>query len=138
MLRFDKGTYLSRLFKFILSARLSKSLWRSDVLLFSEFLNIVSLLFYNFFEFIRLYNFLVIYLAPYREYIIFLISFSKFSDIVPAYTCARLIDNLWYICLGVIILVLENIWKTCTLYFYWKYFAIESIKNSFFTFKKVI
>ena len=54
MLRFDKATYLSLRFKFILSERLSNSLRRSDVLLFSEFINRVSILFYNFIEFINL------------------------------------------------------------------------------------
>ena len=59
------------------------SLWGSDVLLFSEFINMVSLLFYNFIEFIRLLD-------------------SKFSDVLPA--CARAIGNLWSICLEVNIL----------------------------------
>ena len=52
MLRFDKATYLSLLFKFILSARLGNSLRGSDVLLFLEFMKIVSILFHNFIEFI--------------------------------------------------------------------------------------
>ena len=30
-----------------------------------------------------------------------MISFSKFSDMLPAFTCARAIGNLWSICLGV-------------------------------------
>ena len=33
-----------------------------------------------------------------------LISFSKFSDVLPAFTCARAIGNLSSICLGVNIL----------------------------------
>ena len=33
--------------------------------------------------------------------------FSKFSDVLPAFTCARAIGNLWGICLGVNILRLE-------------------------------
>ena len=71
MLRFDKATYLSLLFKFILSERLSNSLWGSDVLLFSEFINIVSILFYNFIEFIiLLYTFLVTSFSEYKEYMI--------------------------------------------------------------------
>ena len=41
MLRFDKTTYLPLLFNIIYSVRLSDSLWRSDVLLFLEFINIV-------------------------------------------------------------------------------------------------
>ena len=48
MLRFDKATYLSLLFKFILYVRLSNSLWGWDVTLFLEFMNIVSIMFYNF------------------------------------------------------------------------------------------
>ena len=46
-------------FKFILPKKLSSSLCESDVLLFAEFINIVSILFYNFIEFnILLYAFL--------------------------------------------------------------------------------
>ena len=30
-----------------------------------------------------------------------LISFSKFSDLLPAFTCARAIGNLQSICLGI-------------------------------------
>ena len=41
MLRFDKVTYLSLLFKFIFYARLSNNLRGSDVSLFLEFINIV-------------------------------------------------------------------------------------------------
>ena len=95
MLRFDKVTYLSFLFKFILSVTLSQSLRGSDVLLFSQFINIVSILFYNFIEFIiLLYTFLVISFCRYKEYIICLISFSKFSDVLPAFSCTRAIGNL--------------------------------------------
>ena len=35
---------------------------------------------------------------------IWLISFSKFSDVLPVFTCASAIDNLGNICLGLIIL----------------------------------
>ena len=52
----DKATNLSLLFKFILSEKLSNSLWGSDVLLFPEFINIVSTLYYNFIEFIYFYT----------------------------------------------------------------------------------
>ena len=44
MLRFDKATYLSLLFKFILSKRLN-SQKGSGVLLFSEFISITSILY---------------------------------------------------------------------------------------------
>ena len=61
MLRFDKVTYLALLFKFILSTALGNSLRGSDILLFLDFINIVFILFYNFFEFIiSLYTILVI------------------------------------------------------------------------------
>ena len=70
-----------------------------------KFINIVSILFYNFIEFIvLLYIFLIIYFAWYKEYIICLISFSKFSDVLPAFTCANVIVNLWSICLRLNIL----------------------------------
>ena len=106
MLRFDKATYLSLLFKFILSERFSNSLWGSDVLVFSELINIVSTLFYNSFEMIIfLYTFLVISFALYKEYMICLISFSKFSVCIISFFCANAIGNLWSICLGVNILI---------------------------------
>ena len=101
MSRFGTATYLSLLFKFVLSDRFSNSLWESDVLLFSEFINVVSILFYNFIELIiSLYTFLVISFSRYKECIICLISFSKFSDELPAFTCARAINNFWSISSG--------------------------------------
>ena len=54
-----------------------------------------------------LYTFLVISFAQYKEYTICLISLSKFSDVLLAFTCARAIGNLWSISLGVNILRLE-------------------------------
>ena len=54
MLRFDKATYLSLLFKFILFKILGNS-GGSDVLLFLDFINIVLILFYNFIESIILF-----------------------------------------------------------------------------------
>ena len=71
MPRFDKETYLSLLFKSIVSERLSNSLLGSDVLLFLEFINRASILFYNFIEFIIfLYTLLVISFARYKEWVI--------------------------------------------------------------------
>ena len=55
MLRLAKPTYLSPFFKFIFSERLSNSLRGSDALVFSEFINIVSFLYYAI-EFIMLIN----------------------------------------------------------------------------------
>ena len=43
---------------------------------------------------ILLYTFLLISFARYKEYIIYLISFGKFTDVVPAFTCASAIGNL--------------------------------------------
>ena len=95
----------SLLFKFISFERLRNSVLGSDVLLFLEFINIVSVLFYNFTEcIILLYAFLVIYFARYRKYMNCLISFSKFSDVLPVFTSASAISNLWSVCLGVNIL----------------------------------
>ena len=68
---------------------------RIDVLLFLDFINIVSILFFNFIEFIMLlYTFLVISFARYKEYINFMILFSKFLDVLPTFTCASAIGNL--------------------------------------------
>ena len=62
MLRFYKAIYLPVLFKFILSVKLSNSLWGQSILLFLEFINVVSILFYNLIGFIMLlYTFLVTY-----------------------------------------------------------------------------
>ena len=95
MLRFYNATYLSLLLKLILSERFSNSLCGPDILLFSEFINMVCILFYKFIEFIiLLYNFLVIFFSRCKEYEISLIPFSKFSDVLPAFTCARAIANL--------------------------------------------
>ena len=66
---------------------------------------LVSILFYNFIEcIILLYAFLVIYFARYKKYMICLVSFSKFSGVLPACTCAKNVGSLWSICLGVNIL----------------------------------
>ena len=53
-------------------------------------------------------NSLYCYILPWcKEYMMRLISFSKFSDVLSAFTCTRAIGNLWSICLGVNILILE-------------------------------
>ena len=77
-------------------------------LLFSENIYVVSILFYKFTEFILLlYTFLVSYFAQYKEHMIWQISFSKFSNVLTAFTCASAIGNLWSTCLGVNILRCE-------------------------------
>ena len=95
MLIFDKATYLSLLFKSILAERLSNSLWGSDVLLVLKLINIVLILFYKFIEFIIYYtHFLITSFALYKKDMIFLISFSKFSDVLQTFTFTRAIGNL--------------------------------------------
>ena len=66
MLRFDKATYLSHFFRFILFVRLN----------------------------LLLYTFLVTSFSRYKGYIIYLISCSKFSVVLPAFACTRTIGNL--------------------------------------------
>ena len=91
----DKAIYLSFLFKFILFERSSNSLRGLGLPPYLEFINIISILFYNFIEFIiLLHTLLVISFARYKEYIIFLISFSKFSDVLTTFTCASAIANI--------------------------------------------
>ena len=62
-------------------------------------------LYYTFIKFIiLLYTLLQIRFARYKEYMICLISLSKFSDVLPAFTSARAIANLRGISLVVKIL----------------------------------
>ena len=108
MLRFDKATYLSLHFKFILSVRLSSSLWESDVLLFLEFINILSILvLYLYWIHYLCIHFLLISLTLYKKCVICLFPFSKFSDVLPAFSCAKANSNFWSICLRVNTLRLE-------------------------------
>ena len=50
------------------------------------------------------YTFSVIHFALYEEYMNYLISFIKLSDVSLTFTCKRIISNLRSICLGVNIL----------------------------------
>ena len=80
------------------------------------------------------------YFLLHKEYMIWQISFSKFSDVVPAFTCARAIGNLWNICLRVNILsclrsatlATRAKFKWCLFLFvclfYWKYSTFKAIK----------
>ena len=70
MLRFDKDAYLSIIFKFVYTF-------------------IIPLL-----NSVYCYCFLAISFVRYKEYMICLILFSKFSDVLLAFTCARAIGNL--------------------------------------------
>ena len=51
-----------------------------------------------------LYTFLVISFDWYKEQTIFLISFNRLFELLPAFTCAGAIGNLWSNCIGVNIL----------------------------------
>ena len=97
MLSFDKATYSLLLFKCIFLVRLSISLWGSDISLFFEFIDIVSTWYYICIE---CYTFLVISFSQYKEYMICLNLFSKFSDVLLEFTCESAIDNCWSIWLG--------------------------------------
>ena len=102
MLRFDKAIFLPFLLKSILSIKLSNSLWGLDVLLFLEFMNVVFIfVLYLWWIHCIVINFLVVSFAWYKEYMISLISFSKFFDVLPAFTWTRVIGNLWSVFLGV-------------------------------------
>ena len=85
MLIFDKAIYLSFLRKSILSVRFS--IFRTHK--YSIHFCIIPLL-----NSLYCYTLLVISSSRYKEYMICLISFSKFSDVLPAFTCGRAIDNL--------------------------------------------
>ena len=99
MLRFDKATHLSLLFKLILSVRLSSSLCSSMFCYFYKFINIVFNLFYKSIEIIiLLYTLLVIAFAWYKKNMIWRTFFNKFLDVLPGFTCA---NNLWSIYLKV-------------------------------------
>ena len=77
-----------------------EQVFESEVLLFFEFINIVLILCYICIEFIlSLHILLVISFDWHKEYIICLILLSKFSDILPAFTYAGTMGNLWNICL---------------------------------------
>ena len=97
MLRLKKVTYLSPLLSIFYL-----HYWGSDALLFFEFINIASILLYNFIKVIILsYNFLVISLSRYKYYIIWQISFCKISDVLPDFTSVSVIGNIWSTSLGV-------------------------------------
>ena len=91
--------YSSLLVKFILSARLRNNLCRSEVLLFHEFTNIVSILYFIYIEFILLlYTFVVISLARHKEQ-------NVLPDVLPALTFESAVGDLWSVCLGADILI---------------------------------
>ena len=71
--------------------------------------------------------------GPYKVWLMpsWWISFSKFSDVSPAFTCASAISKLWSICLGVI-----YSFSLFFLFSYWKYFAFKAINNFLSSFKK--
>ena len=86
----------------------------------TRIINVVSILYYIFIEFIiLLYTFFVISFAWYKEYMICRILFNKFSDVLPAFTCANATGNPWSICLGVINLSpLPDIFVSGEIYWY--------------------
>ena len=74
-------------------------------MLFAEFTNVVSILLYNFIEFIiLLYTFFVTSFARFKDYMSCLILLSNFSDSFPAFTWASAISNRSTTCLELSIL----------------------------------
>ena len=51
-----------------------------------------------------LYTFFVVSFDWYKEYTICPISLNRLSELLPAFTCARAVGNLWSVCFGVNIL----------------------------------
>ena len=103
--RFDKATYLSSIFQFILSERLNISLCVSAFMLILESIIKASIFYYKCTEFIIfLYTFLTFSFGRYKEYMIGQISFHEFSDVIPVFTYWSAIGNLWSISLRVNIL----------------------------------
>ena len=61
----------------------------------------MSILFYNFLIFIILYILFKFYLTQCKQSMILRILWSKFTDVLSVFNCARAIGNIWSICLGV-------------------------------------
>ena len=97
--------YLSFLFKSILSVKLNELVGVRCLTFFKIHKYNIHFWYYTFIEFIiLLYTFLVISFAWYKKYMICLILFNMFSDVLPTFTCASAVGNLWSFCLGVNIL----------------------------------
>ena len=60
------------------------------------------------FTIFRIHKYSVISFSRYKEYLICKYSFSKFADVLPAFTCAKAIGNFLIICLKVNILSLSS------------------------------
>ena len=96
-------------FKSTLSEKLNNSQWWSDVLLFLEFVNIVSILFYNFIEFIiLLHTFLVFFFLDPKNKWFDRFHLVSFSDLLSDFPCATAISNLWSVCLEINTLTRED------------------------------
>ena len=100
MLRFENTIYLSLLFKFVWSSRLTWILTRSEVLLFLESVTIV-------------FSVILIWLYYHTHFcnlchLIQLIDYLKLSNfltVLPAFNCASAIGNLGSICSGASVLI---------------------------------
>ena len=88
MLRFDKAIHLSPLLKFVLSVNrvIIYMDWIFTIFRIHKYSNFMELI-------ILLYTFLVTSFFRYKEYMVWLISFSKFSDVSPACIFASAIGN---------------------------------------------
>ena len=77
------------------------SFWGSDFFQFSEFINIVFIFVLHLYwvHYIVLYFCSNLFCSIQRLYD-FSDFFNKFSKVLPAFNCAKVIGNLWSICLG--------------------------------------
>ena len=87
-----------------------------------------------------LYTFLVISFGWFKEQAICLILFNKRSELLPDFTCARAIDNLWSICLGVLLQELSVIFEVFVFELIFQvlfqFFFINSFRSRFCIFIK--
>ena len=125
MQRFYKAILFSPLLKSNLSVNLSIKTWSRSFNVFR--VHKYSTHFYNCIDLIMLlYKFLVISFDWYKEQTICLILFNNFSELLPAFTCATAIGNLWSIFFR------SLYFKSCSILFCFILFCfINSFRSNF-------
>ena len=73
-------------------------------LLFSEFINMVFVFYICTYLIMLLYTFWSIILIDIKNKQFLWFSSNNYLELLPAFTCAKVVGNLWSICLGVNIL----------------------------------
>ena len=89
MLKFDKAIYSAFVFKFVFSERLSINISQTEVLLFLEFINIISIFALQ----LSLIPYIFIYISAFsfawwKEYTTWSVWFHKFSDVFSDFIIA--------------------------------------------------